>query len=60
MIDDATRPRLPKNDIGALTPRQIANGRRTFMAVDNAPDFPLLEAGMSESVARLKEAVERR
>jgi len=29
---------------------QIADGRRTFMAVDNAPDFPLLEAGMSDPV----------
>jgi hypothetical protein len=29
---------------------QIASARRTFMAVDNAPDFPLLEAGMSNPV----------
>lgn len=29
---------------------QIANGRRTFMAVDNAPDFTLLQAGMSDPV----------
>lgn len=30
---------------------QIADGRRTFMAVDNAPDFPLLQPGMSDPVA---------
>jgi hypothetical protein len=29
---------------------QIANGRRTFKAVDNAPDFPLLQPGMSDPV----------
>ena len=27
---------------------QISNDRRTFMAVDQVPDFPLLEAGMSD------------
>lgn len=29
---------------------QIADQRRTFMAVDQVPDFPLLEAGMSDPV----------
>lgn len=29
---------------------QIADGRRTFKAVDNAPDFPLLQPGMSDPV----------
>lgn len=27
---------------------QIADGRRTFKAVDNSPDFPLLQPGMSD------------
>ncbi len=29
---------------------QIADGRRTFKAVDCAPDFPLLQVGMSDPV----------
>ncbi|MEV7804185.1 LLM class flavin-dependent oxidoreductase [Microbispora sp. NPDC088329] len=34
-LDDATRPRLPKRDIAALTPQQQANGRRLVLIHDH-------------------------
>ncbi|MEN3537202.1 LLM class flavin-dependent oxidoreductase [Microbispora sp. ZYX-F-249] len=34
-LDEATRPRLPKRDIAALTPRQQANGRRLVLIHDH-------------------------
>ncbi|MEU6411937.1 LLM class flavin-dependent oxidoreductase [Microbispora sp. NPDC046933] len=35
VLDEATRPRLPKRDIAALTPRQQANGRRLVLIHDH-------------------------
>ncbi|MEV4458139.1 LLM class flavin-dependent oxidoreductase [Microbispora sp. NPDC049633] len=34
-LDEATRPRLPKRDITALTPQQQANGRRLVLIHDH-------------------------
>ncbi|TQS25578.1 LLM class flavin-dependent oxidoreductase [Microbispora sp. KK1-11] len=35
VLDEATRPRLPKRDIAALPPRQQANGRRLVLIHDH-------------------------
>ncbi|GGO26619.1 hypothetical protein GCM10010116_53420 [Microbispora rosea subsp. aerata] len=35
LLDDSTRPRLPKRDISALTPRQQANGQRLVLIHDH-------------------------
>lgn len=34
-LDEATRPRLPKRDLAALTPQQQANGRRLVLIHDH-------------------------